>query len=69
MILTFDRDYGELIYRHRLPVPQGLLYLRLLPLSPSEPAEIVLDLLQVGIPLEGRFTIVERERVRQRPLP
>jgi predicted nuclease of predicted toxin-antitoxin system len=24
VILTFDRDYGELIYRHRLPVPQGL---------------------------------------------
>jgi predicted nuclease of predicted toxin-antitoxin system len=24
IILTFDRDYGELIYRFRLPAPKGV---------------------------------------------
>ncbi len=27
IILTFDRDYGELIYRFRLPPPKGVIYL------------------------------------------
>lgn len=26
IILTFDRDYGELIYKYKLPVPYGLCY-------------------------------------------
>ncbi|MHC5674837.1 DUF5615 family PIN-like protein [Nostoc sp.] len=28
VILTFDRDYGELIYRLKLPSPMGVIYLR-----------------------------------------
>jgi len=47
VILTFDRDYGELIYRHRLPVPPGVVYFRYDPLSPEEPAEHLLTLLAV----------------------
>ncbi len=31
IILTFDRDYGELIYRFRLPPPKGVIYLRFRP--------------------------------------
>lgn len=26
ILLTFDRDYGELIYVRRLPCPSGLIY-------------------------------------------
>ena len=29
MILTFDRDYGELIFRHNHKPEQGVIYLRL----------------------------------------
>jgi len=70
VILTFDRDYGELIYRLGLTPPSGVIYLRYQPLNPIEPAEQLLMLLQVeGLEFEGRFTVVEREQVRQRPLP
>ena len=70
LILTFDRDYGELVYGHKRPVPGGIVYFRFLPTSPEEPAEHVLRLLSVsGLSLQGRFTVVERGRVRQRPLP
>ncbi len=69
IILTFDRDYGELIYRLRHPIPAGLIYFRFAPSTPREPAEIVLQLLTVkGLVLEGRFTVVERTQIRQRPL-
>jgi predicted nuclease of predicted toxin-antitoxin system len=70
IILTFDRDYGELIYRFRLPAPKGVIYLRFRPHSPEEPASLLLNLLQTEeLQFEGRFTIIERDKIRQRPLP
>jgi len=40
IILTFDRDYGELIYRLRHPCPTGIILLRFAPSSPQEPADL-----------------------------
>lgn len=69
-VLTFDRDYGELIYRLGLPAPPGIVYFRYDPLRPEEPAEHLLQLLTVSdLSLERKFTVVERGHVRQRPLP
>lgn len=67
VILTFDRDYGELIYRRRLPVPAGVVYFRYDPLTPEEPAEHLLRLLDV-VDLVNKYTVVERDRIRQRSL-
>ena len=70
IILTFDRDYGELIYRRGLPSPSGVVYLRFVPNSPTQVAEILEELQQMtGLSLEGRYTVVDLERIRQRPLP
>jgi len=70
VVLTFDRDYGELIYRWRLSIPVGVVYFRFDPATPQEPAEHLFRLLAVSsLSLEGKFTVVERGRVRQRPLP
>jgi predicted nuclease of predicted toxin-antitoxin system len=70
IILTLDRNYGELIYRLRKPSPRGVIYFRFRPRSPEEPAAIWLNLSQTeGLKFEGRFTVVERDQIRQRPLP
>lgn len=70
IVLTFDRDYGELVYRRRLSVPAGVVYFRFVPTTPKEPAEHLLKLLAIsGLSLKGKFTVVERGQVRQRPLP
>ena len=34
IVLTFDRDYGELIYKHKLPAPDGVVYTGTLTISP-----------------------------------
>jgi predicted nuclease of predicted toxin-antitoxin system len=69
-LLTFDRDYGELIYLRGMPPPQGVIYLRFVPLTPTDPAEIVLGLERVeGLRIENRYTVVDPPRIRQRPLP
>lgn len=70
IILTFDRDYGELLYRQNLAGPSGIAYFRFDPATPLEPAEILLELVAMeGISLTGKLTVVERKGIRQRPLP
>ncbi len=67
-IVTFDRDYGALIFQKRLPQPAGVVFLRFQPVTPQEPAQYVARLLSMQIELEGNFTTGDRDRVRQRPL-
>lgn len=69
VILTFDRDYGELIFRKKLPLPAGLVYFRFAPATPETAAQKLLYLMKNGrIDLTGKFTIIEKDKVRQRPL-
>ena len=70
IILTFDKDFGMLIYHKHLPSPSGLVYFRDVPSYPDEPAEWLIHLLNVkNIFLEKKFTVLQELRVRQRPLP
>jgi predicted nuclease of predicted toxin-antitoxin system len=70
VIITFDRDYGELIYRHTLIPPAGVVYFRFPPSKGEEPGEMLLAIIEQGqIALSGKFTVVERSRIRQRRLP
>ena len=68
IVITFDRDYGELVFRLKKPLPAGVVYLRFDPMWPTEPGEILATVI-ANVPLEGRFTVIERHRLRQRPLP
>nr|VFK26132.1 MAG: hypothetical protein BECKLPF1236A_GA0070988_105121 [Candidatus Kentron sp. LPFa]VFK36179.1 MAG: hypothetical protein BECKLPF1236C_GA0070990_105071 [Candidatus Kentron sp. LPFa] len=45
IIVTFDRDYGELIFRRRLIAPDGVLYFRFSPAIPLEPADYIARLI------------------------
>jgi predicted nuclease of predicted toxin-antitoxin system len=70
VILTFDRDYGEMIYRLKMPTPLGIIYLRFDPKTPKEAGENILKLLKMEeLTLNGKFTVLERSQIRQRPLP
>jgi predicted nuclease of predicted toxin-antitoxin system len=72
ILLTFDRDMGELIYVQKVPVPAGVILLRPAPLRPDEAVERVVGLLrraEKDLSLDGQFTVVTPERIRQRPLP
>lgn len=70
ILITFDRDFGELVYHRGSVVPAGIIYLRLSPADPEEAGRVLLDLFAVEeLELEGRFTVVDTDRIRQRPLP
>ena len=65
VIITFDRDFGELVFRRRLPAPAGILYLRFFPQRPPEVTAFISRLIGEGIDLRGRFTTADRRRIRQ----
>jgi predicted nuclease of predicted toxin-antitoxin system len=69
IVLTFDRDYGELIYRYKSFAPAGVVYFRFAPSKPEEPGEVLLNIFKKGeVSIMGKFTVVERGRIRQRTL-
>ena len=47
IVLTFDRDYGELIYHYGF-FAYGVVYFRFDPEYPEEPAEQLLKILDLG---------------------
>jgi predicted nuclease of predicted toxin-antitoxin system len=67
IILTFDRDYGELIYKQKYKPDQGVIYLRLEKYNPEEPAQHVHELLSVSkIDTARSLTVYDGTNVRQR---
>ena len=68
IIITFDRDYGELIFKHNLKHSAGVIYLRIQNFQPEEPAEILLRLFDSELPFEGYFTVISETNIRQRKL-
>jgi predicted nuclease of predicted toxin-antitoxin system len=65
IILTFDRDFGQLVCERKLLATQGIIYFRLDGLSPSMMAEAVIDALNSDTIFQGYFTVITKTRVRQ----
>jgi predicted nuclease of predicted toxin-antitoxin system len=69
IVITEDRDFGELVIRKKLPI-DGVLLLELDQLSNAAEAERVLAVvLSLGERLNGHLVVVEPSRTRIRPLP
>lgn len=65
VILTFDRDFGQLVYEKKLLMKQGIIYFRLDGLSPLKMAETVLETLNSDMTFLGYFTVVAKTKIRQ----
>lgn len=68
VILTFDKDFGELAFRLGLPASCGIILFRLPPFTPAKLTEIVLKVLDSRNDWHGYFTVVEPQRIRMKPL-
>lgn len=66
-ILTFDRDYGELIFSRKLTPPPSLFYFRFEPDSSIEPFEILKKVLaELENNTNNFFIVVDRISIRKR---
>jgi predicted nuclease of predicted toxin-antitoxin system len=68
-IITFDKDYGELVFRHGFKPSGGVIFLRIEDFKPDEPAKIILNIIDSGkFRFEGFFTVISEENVRQKKI-
>jgi predicted nuclease of predicted toxin-antitoxin system len=68
ILITNDKDFGELVFRVRHPAP-GVVLLRLHDESPANRVRTVATLLgQYAGRLADHFTVATEDRVRFRPL-
>jgi predicted nuclease of predicted toxin-antitoxin system len=69
VLVTEDRDFGELVVRQRLKV-RGVILLELDRLSGAAEAELVAEIIRVhASKLTDNLLVVEPGRIRVRPLP
>jgi predicted nuclease of predicted toxin-antitoxin system len=66
-ILTFDRDYGELIFKHNYKPQRGVIYLRLKEYSADEPGKLIEDLINKNeFDFTNALTVLDEYGIRQR---
>jgi predicted nuclease of predicted toxin-antitoxin system len=67
IILTFDRDYGELIFKYHLHPKAGIIYLRLNKYKSDEPGKLIENLIQFsGFDTTNKLTVYDGRLIRQR---
>lgn len=70
ILLTFDRDYGELIFRHRKPSPRSVIYIHIYPSTVDELNALLLRLIRgdAGV-VNGHMVVVSQAGIRKRMFP
>ena len=68
VLLTFDKDFGALVFRGGASASRGVVLFRVVML-PDELSRFILETLEARPDWEGNFSVVESSRVRIRPLP
>jgi len=68
VLLTFDKDFGELAFRSRLPASCGVILLRMTPEGRERDTQRIVDILRSRSDWTGAFWVVADRRIRKRPL-
>lgn len=70
LVVTFDKDFGELTFRWGLPASCGVILFRLRTQSPDYVRNRVVEILAARADADwlGHFFVVEEYRIRVRPL-
>ena len=69
LLITFDKDFGELVFRRGKSGSRGIVLFRLRKLSPDFVARRVTQILESLAECEGHYAVVDEHSIRLRPLP
>jgi len=69
LLLTFDKDFGELAFRFGLPVESGVVLFRMTMSSPAGVAAKATAVLESREDWSGHFSVVQDHRVRMIATP
>lgn len=67
VLVTFDADFGDLVYQQGEEPPSAILYLRMHPVDGAAAAALVLQAL--AAPVAGHLVVCTRDSLRRRLLP
>ncbi len=68
ILITLDKDFGELVFRLGLNAPSGIVLFRIPPRSASVIAQTAANILDSRSNWAGHFSVVSENRVRMTPL-
>jgi predicted nuclease of predicted toxin-antitoxin system len=68
IVVTFDKDFGELAFRSKLPAQSGVILFRLTPKSSQYIAQAAVQALASRDNWAGHFSVVEDNRIRMTAL-
>jgi predicted nuclease of predicted toxin-antitoxin system len=68
IVITLDKDFGELAFRSYLPVTAGVILFGVTPRSPGFLADLAVRALKTRSDWLGHFSVVQEHRVRMTPL-
>ena len=68
VLVTDDRDFGDLIFNRGYPHPEAVLYARLSRAEPDHIADRLLALLAGGV-AHGHITTITKDGERSKPFP
>ncbi len=66
IILTHDSDYGELIFKFGYRPKAGVIYFRIYDFEPTDPGEILLELISQEISFADKLTVINEGSIKQR---
>jgi predicted nuclease of predicted toxin-antitoxin system len=69
IVLTFDKDFGELAFREQLPATRGIILFRIMAPSGAVIAQKVATAIAMRDDWAGHFSVVEDDKVRMRLFP
>ncbi|NEN24770.1 hypothetical protein G3O08_14790 [Cryomorpha ignava] len=68
IIVTFDSDYGELVFKYGYKPPGGI-YLRIQDFKPEYPGKLLIDIIDVDkLDVENKFTVIDDNQIKQRKI-
>jgi predicted nuclease of predicted toxin-antitoxin system len=68
VLITFDKDFGELAFRYGLPSTSGIILFRIPTPSAQHIAKIAVSALRQRDDWIGHFSVIEESRIRMTPL-
>lgn len=69
LLITFDKDFGELVFRRGSRASCGVVLFRIAMPSPAVVSARVVDVLNSRSDWAGNFSVVDDHRIRMVPLP
>jgi predicted nuclease of predicted toxin-antitoxin system len=69
LLITFDKDFGDLVFHRGLSASQGIVLFRIPQPSAALVTQRVVAILASRADWHGQYSVVEEHSIRMRPLP